>query len=149
MLYWSLLEILVLKAMSHPVNCPISRTRPVCWDKLCCKQASKGSAIFQRTCNFGSVSHVLTENTNFNGYVSPVTPFFMLNWFRRGRREYLKLKNKRSYQQLSTESVTSRICASADMKLSSSSEVPCSKVGPQFCCCPPKVFPSPERVAHS
>jgi len=35
----------------------------------------EGSAIFQRTCNFGSVSHVLTENTNFNAYVSPLNIF--------------------------------------------------------------------------
>jgi hypothetical protein len=68
----------------------------------------------------------------------------MSNWLRRGRREYLKLTNNRSYRQLSTQSVTRQICASADMKPSSRSEVPCSTVGPQFCCCP-----SPGKVAHS
>jgi hypothetical protein len=35
----------------------------------------EGSGIFQRTYNFRSVSHVLTENTNFNAYVSPVNLF--------------------------------------------------------------------------
>ena len=76
----------------------------------------------------------------------PLIHLYMWNWLRRGRPEHLILRNKHSYQQLRTKSVTSQICASADTKLSSFFVVPCSRVEPQFCCYPPKGFPSPEKV---
>jgi hypothetical protein len=70
------LEILVLKTPRlNQSTVPSAGSVPPVDISCAGSRLVERSAIFQRTCNFGSVSHVLTKKTNFNAYVSPVNPF--------------------------------------------------------------------------